>query len=208
MIILMLFLAIVFSLVSFFVYKKAKSFNNSKKLTFAVLSFVIFALGLELTIFNVNFYNTRGNEEISLNQYMSYNVDSNNHYTLTADNNILYFPEIETEIENIYINVISSPYKNTPVKIKLSDEANLITYETPERTLSAEIKKSQYINVHASGIVRGLTVDFNLEEDDVLILEGVYLNTERPFEFSIVRILVVFAILGFLLFAVMRLCFL
>ena len=145
MIILMLFLAIVFSLVSFFVYKKAKSFNSSKKLTFVILSFVIFALGLELTIFNVNFYNTRGNEEISLNQYMSYNVDSNNHYTLTADNNILYFPEIETEIENIYINVISSPYKNTPLKIKLSDEANTVTFETPERVLSAKVKKSQYI---------------------------------------------------------------
>ena len=67
MIILMLLGAVIFSLVAFFVYKKAKTFNSSKKLTFVLLSFLIFTLGLELTIFNVNFYNTRGNEEISLN---------------------------------------------------------------------------------------------------------------------------------------------
>ncbi len=197
MIILMLLGTVIFSLVAFFVYRKAKTFNSSKKLTFVVLSFLIFTLGLELTIFNVNFYNTRGNEEISLNQYMSYNADSSNKFILTADNNTVYFPEIETEVDNIYISVISSPYKNTPVKIKLSDEANLVTFETPERILSAEVKKSQYINIHASGIVKGLTVDFGLEEDDILILEGIYLNAKRPFEFSIVRILVVFAILGF-----------
>jgi hypothetical protein len=128
---------------------------------------------------------------------MSYNADSNNRYTFSADNDTVYFSEIETEVENIYINVISSPYKNTPVKIKLSDEANFITFETPERILSSEVKKSQYINIHASNIVSGLTIDFGLEEDDILILEGIYLNAKRPFEISIARILVVFAILGF-----------
>jgi hypothetical protein len=156
MIILMLLGTVIFSLVAFFVYRKAKTFNSSKKLTFVVLSFLIFTLGLELTIFNVNFYNTRGNEEISLKQYMSYNADSNNRYTFSADNDTVYFSEIETKVENIYINVISSPYKNTPVKIKLSDEANFITFETPERILSSEVKKSQYINIHASNIVSGL----------------------------------------------------
>ncbi len=197
MIILMLIGAIIFSLFAFFIYKKSKTFNGNKKLTFALLSILIFTLGLEFTIFNVNFYSTRGNEEISLNQYMSYNADSNKNFILTADNSALYFPEIEAEVENIYFNVISSPYKSTPVKIKLSDEANLVTFETPERILSAEVKKSQYINIHASGIVSGLTVDFGLEEDDILILEGIYLNTKRPFEFSVVRILLVFALIGF-----------
>ena len=197
MIILMLLGAVIFSLVAFFVYKKSKTFNGSQKLTFVVLSFLIFTLGLEFTIFNVNFYNTRGNEEISLNQYMSYNSDSNNNYILTAENSVLYFPEIETEVDNIYFNVISSPYKNTPIKIKLSDEANLVTYETPERILLDKVRKSHYINIHASGIVSGLTVDFDLKEDDALILEGIYLNAKRPFEISLVRILVIFTFLGF-----------
>ena len=106
MIVLMLIGAVIFSLVAFFIYKKSKTFNGSKKLTFAVISFLVFSIGLELTIFNVNFYNTRSNEEVSLNQYMSYNEDSNKHYILTTDNNILYFPEIEAEVNNIYFNVI------------------------------------------------------------------------------------------------------
>ena len=197
MIILMLFIAVIFSLVAFFIYKKSKSFNVGKRLTFVILAILIFTLGLELSVFNVNFYNTRGNEEISLNQYMSYNSDGKKSFILTADNDVLFFPELDTEIDNVYINVISSPYKNITIKLKLSDEANAVTYETPERLISADVKKSHYINVHASGIVSGLTIDFDLKDEDTLILEGVYLNSERPFDFSFVRVFCIFAFLCF-----------
>lgn len=197
MIILMIMGAVIFSLVTFFVFKKSKSFSGTKKTLSVILSFVIFALGLEVTIFNVNFYNTRGNEEISLNQYMDYHKDGNENFILTYENSTLFFPEIDEKIENIYFDILSTPYKNIPVKIKLSDEANIVTYETPERLISATVKKSHYINIHASGVVSGLTVDFNLDENDVIVLKGVYLNTERPFSFSIIRILIVFAFLGF-----------
>ncbi len=197
MIILMIMGAVIFSLVTFFVFKKSKSFSGTKKTLSVILSFVIFALGLEVTIFNVNFYNTRGNEEISLNQYMDYHKDGNENFILTYENSTLFFPEIDEKIENIYFDILSTPYKNIPVKIKLSDEANIVTYETPERLISATVKKSHYINIHASGVVSGLTVDFNLDENDVIVLKGVYLNTERPFSFSIIRILIVFAFLSF-----------
>ena len=64
MIILMLLGTVIFSLTALFIYKKTKKdFKDNKKLLTILLSFIIFALGLEVTIFNVNFYNTRNNED-------------------------------------------------------------------------------------------------------------------------------------------------
>lgn len=191
MIILMLLGAVIFSLVAFFIFRKAKSFKDTKKLGTILLSFLIFSIGLEITLFNVNFYNTRGNSEISLNQYLE------NNYVLTYENNTLFFPEINENVENIYFDLKVLSAKNIPVKIKLSDEANLVTYETPERLLSGNVKKTHYINLHPSGKVSGMTVSFILEENESVILNGIYLNTERPFSFSFIRILIVLAFLSF-----------
>ena len=72
MIILMLLGAVIFSLVAFFIFRKAKKdFKATQKTVAILLSFLIFSIGLEVTIFNVNFYNTRGNEPVSLNQYLA-----------------------------------------------------------------------------------------------------------------------------------------
>ncbi len=192
MIILMLLGAVIFSLVAFFIFRKAKKdFKATQKTVAILLSFLIFSIGLEVTIFNVNFYNTRGNEPVSLNQYLD------NNYVLNYENSTLYFPEINEDIENIYFDIEVSSVKNIPVKIKISDEANLVTYETPQRLISGTVKKTHYINLHPSGEVSGMTVAFTLDEDDVVKLNGVYLNTERPFSFSFIRILIVFALLGF-----------
>jgi len=201
MIILMLLGAVIFSLVAFFIFRKAKSFKDTKKLSTILLSFLIFSIGLEITLFNVNFYNTRGNSEISLNQYLE------NNYVLTYENNTLFFPEINENVENIHLDVLgiikttelgeNETPRNIPVKIKLSDEANLVTYETPERLLSGNVKKTHYINLHPSGKVSGMTVSFILEENESVILNGIYLNTERPFSFSFIRILIVLAFLSF-----------
>ena len=94
MIILMLVGIVIFSLLAFFIYKKAnKDFKDNKKLLAVLLSFFVFAVGLEVTVFNVNFYNNFKNEEIPLNHYLEY-FELNNKYVLTYENNTLFFPEI------------------------------------------------------------------------------------------------------------------
>ena len=198
MVILMLFGAVIFSLIAFLIFKKANKLSqfNTKKLLTILLSFFVLSVGLEATIFNINFYNTFGNEPIDLNHYLSYQED-NNTYVFTWENSTVYFPEINQNVENIYIDVADAGFRNIPIKIKLSDEANLVTYETPERLLSASVKKSHFINIHASGIVGGMTVDFDLEENEKLTLNGIYLNAERPFSFNLLRILIVFSICCF-----------
>ena len=198
MIILMLVGVVIFSLLAFFIYKKAnKDFKDNKKLLATLLSFLVFAVGLEVTVFNVNFYNNFKNEEIPLNHYLEY-FELNNKYVLTYENNTLFFPEIDENIKNIHFDIADiNTEKNIPVTIKLSDDGNLVTYETPERIISRDVKKSHYINIHPYGNVSGLSVSFDLGEKDVITLNGISLNTKRPFSFSIFRILIVILVCGF-----------
>ena len=199
MIILMLLGTVIFSLTALFIYKKAKKdFKDNKKLLTILLSFIIFALGLEVTIFNVNFYNTRNNEEITLNHYLSYH-EVNNKYVLTYENSTLFFPEINEDIENIYFDIADiNSSRNIPVTVKLSDEGNLVTYETPQRELSRDVSKSHFINIHPYGNTTGMSIDFDLEEDETLVLNGISLNAKRPLSISFFRILVVVLALAFI----------
>ena len=72
MIFLMLLGLVVFSLLALFIFKKSKkSSGNNKRLLLVVLSLIIFALGLEVTVFNVNFYSSFSQEKISLNRYLT-----------------------------------------------------------------------------------------------------------------------------------------
>ncbi len=198
MIFLMLLGLVVFSLLALFIFKKSKKCSeNNKRLLLVILSLVIFALGLETTIFNVNFYSSFSLEKISLNRYLT-NFQVNNDYVITYENSTVFFPEIDEEVKNIYLDLnTASASGNVSVSIKLSDEANVVTYETPERVISKDVEKSQFINLHPSGKISGMSLEFDLAENETLVLNGIYLNEKRPFDFSVVRILIVLSILAF-----------
>lgn len=198
MIFLMLFLAIVFTLTAFFVFRKAKKdFKSTKKHLCIFLSFLCLATGLELTLFNVNFYNSPKHEESSLGKYLEY-YEINNKYVLTYENSTVFFPEINENVENIHFDVADiSTIETIPVKIQLSDEANSITYETPERFISGNVEKSHYINVHPSGKVSGMSVVFDIPENECIVLNDISINAPRPFSFSFFRILLVIALCAF-----------
>ena len=199
MIFLMIAGAVLTSLISLFVYRTAKNkFKSSKRTLLIFLSFLIFASGLEFTVFNLNFYNTRSNTEIPLNNYLGTNK-INNKYVLDYENSTLFFPEINEDINNIYFDIVEiSTQKNIPVTIQLSDEGNAMTYATPERSISRDVKKSHFINLHSYGKISGMSVEFDLDVKDVIVLNGAYLNAKRPFSFSVIRLLIVIGILGFI----------
>lgn len=199
MLILMLLGVLITSCLAYFIFRKAnKNLKDTRKIAVIILSFIIFACGLEATIFNINFYNTRGNEEIDLSSYLSYH-EVQDKFILTYENNTLYFPELNENVNNLHLDVSPlSSNKTIPVSIKFSDEANIITFTTPERAINGSVKKSHYINLHPSGKISGMTVTFSLDEGDVLVLNGASLNAKRPFEFSFVRIFLVLGLLGFL----------
>jgi hypothetical protein len=85
---------LMFSLGAFFVYKKSKTEKKAEKaFALAMASIVIFSLGLEFSIFNINFYNSKGNDEISLNSYLADYKNCEGYYTFYTDETI-EIPEI------------------------------------------------------------------------------------------------------------------
>ena len=187
MTIICILLLLIFSFGAFLIYKKSKNEKNIEKaFILAISSIVLFSLGLEISIFNINFYTSKGNEEIRLDAKLSDYLNCEGYYTFFTDETI-EVPGINEKINNIHIKLNGL---NTPVvtaNILLTDEANKSYYGTPERNIYTNVDKSQYININTSGKTEKIGLIFESDNDTVNV-ESISINCERPFEFSLLRI--------------------
>lgn len=194
MTIICILLLLIFSFGAFLIYKKSKTEKNIEKaFVLAVSSIILFSIGLEISIFNINFYNSKGNEEISLNTKLSDYRNCEGYYTFFTDETI-EIPDINEKIKNINIKLNGNNESVVSVNILLTDEANKTYYETPERDVYLYINQSQYININTAGKTEKLGLIFESDVDTVNI-DSISINCERPFEFSILRI---FCLVGIL----------
>ena len=194
MTIVCILLLLIFSLGAFLIYKKSKTEKNIEKaFVLALASIVLFSLGLEMSIFNINFYTSKGNEEINLNSQLADYENCEGYYTFFTDETI-EIPKINEEINNIHIKLNeNNPFVIT-ANILLTDEANQFYYGTPKRDIYLNVSKSQYININTAGKSEKLGLIFESDED-IVNIDSISINTERPFEFSFLRILCLVGIL-------------
>lgn len=184
---------LIFSFGTSLIYKKAKTERNIEKaFVFALASIVLFSLGLEFSIFNINFYTSKGNEEINLNSYLTDYENCEGYYTFYTDETI-EIPEINEKIKNIHIKLNDNNPSVITANVLLTDEANQFYYGTPERDIYLNVIKSQYININTAGQTHNLGFVFESDLDTVNI-DSISINAERPFEISLLRI---FCVVGF-----------
>ncbi len=194
MTVICILLLLIFSISAFFIYKKSKTEKNIEKaFAFALVSIVLFSLGLEISIFNINFYSTKGNEEINLNSYLADYENCEGYYTFYTDETIEIL-EINEKITNIHIDLNESNSSVITTNILLTDEANKFYYSTPERDVYLNVEKSHYININTSGNTKKLGLIFESNSETVNI-DSISINCERPFEFSSLRFFIVVGIL-------------
>lgn len=185
---------LIFSFGAFFIYKKSKTEKNIEKaFVLALASIVLFSIGLEISIFNINFYTSKGNEEINLNSKLADYQNCEGYYTFFTDETI-EIPEINEKINNIHIKLNKNNPLNITAKILLTDEANEFYYGTTERDIYLYVAKSQYININTAGNSEKLALIFESDSETVNI-DSISINCERPFEFSLLRI---FCLVGIL----------
>ena len=194
MTIICVLLLLIFSFGACLIYKKSKSEKNIEKaFVLALASIVLFSLGLEFSIFNINFYTSRGNEEINLNSKLADYENCEGYYTFFTDETI-EIPQINEKINNIHIKLNeNNPYVIT-ANILLTDEANQFYYNTPERDIYINVRKSQYININTAGNSEKLGLIFESDED-IVNIDSISINAQRPFELSFLRI---FCLVGIL----------
>ncbi len=187
---------LIFSFGAFLIYRKSKTEKNVEKaFVLAISSIVLFSLGLEFSIFNINFYTSKGNEEINLNSKLADYQNCEGYYTFYTDETI-EIPQINEKINNIYIKLNENNPSVITANVLLTDEANQFYYGTPERDIYLNVKKSHYINLNTAGNSEKLGLIFESNQDTVNI-ESISINCERPLEISFLRI---FCLVGILCF--------
>ena len=185
---------LIFSLGSFLIYRKSKAEKNIEKaFALALASIVLFSIGLEISIFNINFYTSKGNEEINLNEKLSDYQNCEGYYTFFTDETI-EIPEINEKINNIHIKLNNNNESVITANILLTDEANQFYYGTPQRDIYLNVNKSQYINLNTAGSSEKIGLIFESDLDTVNI-DSISINCRRPFEISFLRI---FCLVGIL----------
>lgn len=158
----------------------------------AMAAIVIFAVGLEVTLFNINYYTTAKNTPIDLSQHLKENLNEDGSYTFDGTSQI-DFKDINTKIDNIRIDLSENNKSSVKVRLYLTDEANQFYYPTPEKEIYHSVEKSEYLNLHTSGTSPSLKIAF--ENDQEVEINSITINNKRPFEFSVARLLVVMGIL-------------
>ncbi len=197
MIFLCILIFVIFTLSSLLIYKKFKKTEKlSKKIIAFLISALILCTGLEISIFNINFYITSKYSPTDLSYHLEGNKTESGEYTVLSNGNI-EFSEINKEIKNIRI----IPGKNAPdvinVSVHLTDEANKYYFSTPERTIYKNVEKSQYINVSTAGKSSHMMITLS-STDAVFDVEAISINEKREFDFSTLRFLLMMCILLFI----------
>ncbi len=198
MILLCLFILGVFCAGAYFLYRYSKKQKSiTKAVALAFVSFIILSVGLELSVFNINFYNTAGNVPIDLSPFLAQYENDDGTFTLDCDQTV-EFPALDQKLYNIHIDLDETNSSFVPVTVSLTDDANKYYYATPERTLYTHVEKSQYINLNTSG--ESFIFALSFDSDSRVKLNGVTANCERPFDFSLPRVALVVALLCFIYF--------
>ncbi len=193
MLAVMVAVLILFSLIFILVYKKSKKEKHSDRaFIIAAASFLILSIGLELSIFNINFYTSYSNTETPVSYYLEANKTDDGAYTFDSDST-LQFNELNLEIDNIKIDLSNYNTGTVSAEILLTDEANSFYFSAGERKIYNYVEKSQYINIHTAGETEHLAITLNSDSDEIK-LDGISINTKRPFSFSVLRVLTVFGI--------------
>ncbi len=185
-----LLITVISSTVLYLASKHQKNFVKSCAMAMAAM--VFFAVGIEATLFNINYYSTAKNTPIDLSAQMNDNLNEKGVYSFDK-NGYAEFTDIDTNIKNIRIDLTENNSDTVKIQLYLTDEANQFYYPTPEKDIYYSVEKSEHINIHTSGESKKLLIQFDSKKD--IEINSVTINTQRPFEFSIARVLVVIGIL-------------
>ena len=185
--------AVIFTAAAVLIFKKSKVQQSAMRFAaFTAAGAAVLSLGLELTLFNVNYYASRGYTETDLTGYFADELADDGVYTVPSGDTV-EFP-VECVIKNIKLDIKSSGEAAVRVRLYLTDEANANYFATPERRVYPNVKASHCINVHTAGKSQKLGVHLESSGEDISI-KSIKLNVKREFDFSVIRVMLFAGIL-------------
>ena len=177
---------------------------NKKKILKYIMPFlIIFFVTIILEVFIFNFRSI-----LSLNSIEEQidDLDFGEGIVRLEDNKyaIINYDKAYLELKNINKDVSSLKLdfqilnKDDYIKynLEITDAGNEYYYNTPSRYIYDLIQKSKVVNINASGDVSNIKINLNKKEnqDIQFKINGIYINSKTPFNFSITRIILAFFI--------------
>ena len=173
--------------------------SAKRRASFMVAGFV-FAIILEMFLFNYKFYLTKDNDMVDCQIHYGSGLvsDGNSEYEVkdTSDRAIL-LDGFNSEVNCIRLNMKKydaqeRKWTGVPVTLYATDEANSIPMNMGNRTVYGDVGKSQYAYVHLAGKSNQIKIVPEVNQGDKLYIGKVELNATIPFHFVWERMALVF----------------
>ena len=152
-----------------------------------VLTIFIIALVMEVIIFNFTSY------RILFGNYERKEIEVSEEAYHDGDKTYLSFENLNIDIGTIKINFKQDLDKVSEYKVYFSDETSSEYRGLDSKVYIPKYEKSQYMPLYLSGKVNGLKISVDSEVYNNNQIESVVINEKIPFEFNIIRFLVVFS---------------
>lgn len=169
------------------------------------------ALGLELFVCNLNFWATHSYTPVDLRPYLTGDTDPEAPLTLDEDHTTLTFAGLDQPLYNLQLAGLTYQYDGPHPEVQnplfllnvaATDESTSVSRQSWNWQVAARAARSQVCSLDLSGKASTLTLTaapYNGEYRQYPVsytLETVYANVPRPLDFSAVRFLVLWALLG------------
>lgn len=158
----------------------------TKKFNIALIVIVLITVILELFVFNISSYRTRGLEEQVISG------------TAVTDENGEYYTEVfevNGPLVNIYADIEAVNYDTAKVTVILTDEGDKYVYTTPEHIVCNGVLATRYSNVYPCGDATTIVVRVQAYEGTSVNINSISINAPRPVDVKPLRMMVVFAVL-------------
>lgn len=162
--------------------------NNKNKIWFPYVVILAVVLLVEVFVFNFSTWKTLGCDPIVLAQDVS--TDEKGIYQTG-------FTEINDDVKNVNVDLRIERYDRAEVTVSLTDAGDYYAYDMPTYMVTNDVKNCGYQNIYPFGTVNTLQVTVSVPEGTKAHIESVALNVVRPFDFKLLRVCALFAIIAF-----------
>lgn len=177
--------------------------------------FILWMIGLAAEIFLFNFSAWKSRlyhdrmvvDEISVEGGTEIGKGENKMpiYAVEEGEMSLHVTGVDAKIHNLsllfqFIESDSEP-KMVPYTVSLTDEGNYYAYSLPEQVWVSDIPRTYYINVYPAGKVSEISIQLTIPAGSMVEVNGIFLNVQIPFVFSLGRLVLIWAVLCLMYFA-------
>lgn len=169
-----------------------------------LLVFLLVSIALESFVFNINHWTSLNNSELDMTSELGLQQNADGEYLLTEANHVIEFSDLDVHLRNVKVDLSEEQSaKLIQAKIQFTDEAHETYFDTTEysvgvplRNIATTNEDSEYIKLTTVGVSNNLRLELTQEDNQYPVLvDGVYLNSVIPFQFSFARCAFVYLVL-------------